>query len=326
MKKALITGVYGQDGSYLSEILHNENYEIYGICREQLSESSKHNKIELEREGIHIKECCVSLHDYDAVGEMIKEIQPDVAFHLAAIHHSSSSSENNSILAEKQLYDLNILATGNLLANCYEHSPYTRVVTAGSCLMYDDSKEVIQDEQTKYSSKSMYGLAKIAEKNLVNYYRKKGFFACVSILYNHESHRRPPQFVTKKIANGMKAISRGELETLELGDINVKKDWGFAGDYAMAMKLMSEAEAPKDYIISSGELHTIEEYIELCAKELGINDWRSRVVINQELVTRKISATLCGNSQKCISELGWKRTMNFHDLVKEMLRDEEVKE
>lgn len=326
MKRALITGVYGQDGSYLSEILHDDNYEIYGICREELSDVSKRNKAELVRESIKINECTVSLHNYDDIGKLIKEIKPDVVFHLAAVHHSSSSSDNNSIFAEKSLYDMNVLATGNILAACYEYSSGSRVVTAGSCLMYDDSKEVMQDEQTKYSSKSMYGLAKIAEQNLVNYYRKKGFFACVSILYNHESHRRPPQFVTKKIANGMKAISRGELETLELGDINVTKDWGFAGDYAMAMKLMSEAETPKDYIISSGELRTIEEYIELCAKELGINDWRSRVVINQELVTRKISATLCGNSQKCISELGWKRTMNFHNLVKEMLRDEEVKE
>lgn len=326
MKRALITGVYGQDGSYLSEILHDDNYEIYGICREELSDVSKRNKAELVRESIKINECTVSLHNYDDIGKLIKEIKPDVVFHLAAVHHSSSSSGNNSIFAEKSLYDMNVLATGNILAACYEYSPGSRVVSAGSCLMYDDSKEMMQDERTAFSSQSMYGLAKIAEQNLVSLYRKKGLFAGVSILYNHESHRRSSKFVTKKIADGLKSIRRGKMDMLELGDISVRKDWGFAGDYAMAMKLMSESAIPKDYIVSSGEMHTIEEYIDLCATELEINDWRSHVLINKGLVTRKITATLCGNSKKCSAELGWKRTMSFHDLVKEMLRDEEEKE
>ena len=320
MKRALITGVYGQDGSYLCEVLHQDNYEIHGVCRNTLSETAKKNKKELEKESICIAECHISLYDYTTVSKTIREIRPDVIFHMAAIHRASSCLGNNNLLAEKELYEKNVLATNNILTACYEESPNTRVVSAGSCLVFDDCLVDVQDECIPFSSQSMYGIAKIAENNLVRLYRKKGLFACTPILYNHESHRRSPDFVTKKIVNSLKEIKEGKRDYLELGDISVKKDWGFAGDYAMAMKLICEASDPQDYIIATGELHSIEEYISLCAKELQMNDWRKYLKMNDRLITRRVSNNLCGNSQKCVNELGWKRSIDFMGLVKEMIR------
>lgn len=320
MKRALITGIYGQDGSYLSEILNQDDYELYGVCRNTLSETAQKNKEELEKESIGITECNISLYDYSAVCKTIREIRPDVIFHMAAIHRASSCLSNNNILAEKELYEMNVSATNNILTACFEESPYTKIVSAGSCLMYDDCSEEVQDERIPFSSQSMYGIAKIAENNLTKMYRKKGLFACTPILYNHESHRRSPDFVTKKIVNGLKEIKEGKRDYLELGDISVKKDWGFAGDYAVAMKLMCEASEPQDYIVATGELHSLEEYISLCAKELQMNDWRKYVKTNNVFITRHVRNNLCGNSQKCINELGWKRSVDFSRLIREMMR------
>lgn len=321
MKKVLITGIYGQDGSYLSEIMHQDNYEIYGLCRKNLSVIAQKNKKELEKEAIKIIECNESIYDYAAISKLIREIRPNVVFHMAAIHRASSSISNNNILAEKELYEMNVSATNNILTACYEESPSTRIVSAGSCLMYDDCTEKVQNENTVFSSRSMYGIAKIAENNLVKIYRQKGLFACTPILYNHESHRRSADFVTKKIANGLKAIKEGQQDFIELGDIQVKKDWGFAGDYALAMKLMCEAKEPKDYIVATGELHSIEEYLSQCARELQIDDWRNYVKTNNELVTRTVRTSLCGNPLRCITELGWKHSIDFCGLVKEIMKE-----
>lgn len=321
MKKALITGIYGQDGSYLCELLNNDNYEVHGVCKNVLSRNSQIIRAELTTNLIRVKEHIVSLYDYTAIKTLIDSIKPDVIFHMAAIHRGSVNKDNNSVLAEKELYEKNILATNNILTACYEATWKARIVSAGSCLMYDGTNGTIQDESTEYKSNSMYGMAKIAEQNLVEYYRKKGLFACVPILYNHESHRRAGHFVTKKIVDGLRAIKSGESQFLELGDLNVKKDWGYAKDYAMAMKLMSEAPMPCDYIISSGEMHSLKEFIELCAIELGISNWEKYIKINPEIITRKNNVCLRGNPQKCIDELGWKRTLSFEDLVREMVNN-----
>lgn len=319
MKRALITGVYGQDGSYISELLSQSDFEIHGVCKEELSENSKNNRNELLNKSIKINEHNTSLYDYEAVKRLIEAVDPDIIFHMAAIHRGSVNKDNNNILAEKELYEKNVLATNNILTASCAISQGIRVISAGSCLMYDGTNGTIQDENTEFRSNSMYGMAKIAERNLVEYYRKKGLFACVPILYNHESHRRAGHFVTKKIVDGLKAIKSGESQFLELGDLNVKKDWGYAKDYAMAMKLMSEASAPCDYIISSGEMHSLEEFVELCAMELGINDWKKLIKINPGIITRKNDVCLRGNPQKCIDELGWKRTLSFEELVREMV-------
>ena len=318
-KRVLITGVYGQDGSYLSEIYHTEEAEIHGICRSELSANSKMIKEELHHNNVYINEHNTDLYDYEAVNRLIKEISPDVVFHLAAVHRSSSDKQNNSIVAEKNLYEQNIMATSNLLTACMENCDKAKIVTAGSCLMFDGSETTMQNENTPYNSMSMYGMAKIAENRLGNYYRQKNLFVCNAILYNHESHRRADSFVTKSIANKMYAVATGQSDTFEIGDLDARKDWGHAFDYAKAMKLMAEAETPSDYIVSTGVLHSVRDFVEECAKQLSIPDWEQRVISNKQLINRKTRGVMSGDPSKCEIELGWKREYDFKAMVKEIL-------
>lgn len=319
MKRALITGVYGQDGSYLCEVLREDGYEIHGICKKDMSLNSKRIKMELTSNSIDVIEHMDSLYSFSEMSKLIDNIRPDVIFHMAAVHRSSSSLGNNNIMEEKDLFEKNVIATNNILTACYVLSPSTRVIVAGSCLMFDATTVEQQDENTDFSSNSLYGLAKITENNLVRYFRKRGMFVCMPILYNHESHRRSEAFVTKKIAMRLKDIKCGVSNELLLGDLDVQKDWGYAKDYAMAMKLMSEAINPVDYIISSGELHSLREYIEICAQEIGLNDWEKYIKIDSTILTRSNRACLKGDSQRCIKELGWKRTTDFHGLIREIV-------
>ncbi len=318
-KRVLITGVYGQDGSFLAELFHEDGAEVYGICRPDLGKNSKSIKSELERESIDIYEYHTDLYDYKAIGSLISEIKPNCIFHMAATHRSSSDRDNNSILAEKELFDNNIKATSNLLAACLECSPESRILTAGSCLMFDDSETMLQDENTPFSSNSMYGISKIVENQLVSFYRNRGLFACTAILYNHESHRRTNTFLTKSIATKIREIAEGLRNTLEVGDLSIRKDWGYAGDYARAMKLMLEAKIPEDYVIATNEMHSVKEFINICARQLQINDIDSYLYEKPQLLTRKNNAELRGNPIKCETNLKWKRSMKFEQLVAEIL-------
>ncbi len=317
--KVLVTGCYGQDGSYLSEKLYNQGYEVYGLCRKELSRNSMLNKRELVQNKIFLNEVNSPLLNYNALSDTIKRIMPDYLFHMAAIHFSSENISNNILESEKMLFENNVISTNNILCACMEYSPNTRVITAGSCLMFDNSKTSIQNEETKYDSNSLYGIAKIAEQTLVEYYRSKGLFASMAILYNHESHRRADSFITKKIVNMLKKIRSGELSQIELGDITIKKDWGFAGDYVDAMISMSMTETPRDYILATGELHTIKEFADACAQELGIGDWEQYLSVNKNLLTRKIDCQLCGDSKLAQTHLGWRRSMSFTELVNEII-------
>lgn len=318
-KRVLITGVYGQDGSYLSEIYHLENAEIHGVCRAKLSANSKMIKDELQHNNVYINEHYTDLYAYESVKQLIKELSPDIVIHLAAVHRSSSDRQNNNIVAEKNLYEKNIVATSNILAACMEYSDKSRIITAGSCLMFDGCKTTTQNENTPFNSVSMYGMAKIAENSLVNYYRQKNLFVCNAILYNHESHRRDDSFVTKSIVNKMQAVAVGESDTFEIGDLDAQKDWGHAFDYATAMKLMVEASTPSDYIVSTGTLHSVRDFVKECANQLSIPDWEQRVVCNKQLINRKTKGILCGDPTKCETELGWKKEYNFEMMVKEMI-------
>ncbi len=320
MKRAIITGVYGQDGSYLSELMHNEGIEVYGICREKLSENSKRIKDELIEEGISIKEFHIDLNNYEEVKELVNYVKPDMVYHMAALHRSSSDNDNNSGFKEYELFEKNISATGNILTACWDCSKETRVLTAGSCLMFDESETSFQNENTAFKSKSMYGIAKITENQLVKYYRKKGLFCCMAILYNHESHRRSNSFITKSIAKRLKNISKGSSDILEIGDLSAKKDWGFAGDYINSMYLMLSADFPKDYIVSSGEMHSIKEYIDICMEYLKMTKSQVKIVENKSLITRRINTTLCGDSSRCESELGWRRKTSFEEMILDILK------
>ena len=325
MKKVVVTGIFGQDGSYICEILAQKGYEIHGIVRKDLSENSSKIKKCLEKMQILPKIHIVDLNDFDNLKNVLVKICPDEIYHTAAFHISSEGHFGNKDLAEKNLFDYNIKSTSNLLYICYEYLKKTKILTAGSCLMFDDSNTDIQSESTPFKSKSLYGLAKIAENNLVRYYRSKGVFACTAILYNHESERRADSFVTKKIVKNMVALKYGKIKNFSLGGIDIKKDWGYAKDYAQAMINMLGLDKPQDLILSSGNLRTIREWIEICTQELGIKNWQDYVKIQKNIVDRKISTQLFGDNALAKSVVGLKNSLSFEELIRRMVDCEKGK-
>lgn len=320
MKKVLITGIYGQDGSFLCEILIGKGYQVFGIAKEELSNNSIKIKKELEDQNINIFVFNIDLYNYVEISRLIQQIRPDEIYHLAAYHVSSEGKGNFGDIREQEVFNKNILATANILEACFYYSRNTKIVTAGSCLMYDSSNTLCQDESTVFQSCSLYGMAKIAENMLVRFYREKGIFACTAILYNHESHRRGSQFVTKKIVENMVLVKQGKVKSFTLGDLYAEKDWGYAGDYAEAMWRMLQSESPKDYIVATGETHTVGDFIEKCSQILGIDNWEKHITLNDSIISRKISGRLVGNSEKIKKELNWNRSKSFEEIVEEMVR------
>jgi len=321
-KTALITGIFGQDGSYLCELLFKKSYKVFGIVRETLSENSMKIKNHLEKNNIHPVLFKLNLNNYDDLKKAIIEIEPDEIYHVAAFHVSAQGVSGNKHQYEKQLFDYNIKSTSNILSICYECSKKTKIVLAGSCLMFDNSETQIQNENTSFDSKSLYGLAKITENSLAKYYRSKGLNVSSAILYNHESSRRSDDFVTKKIVKNMVAVKKGEIQKFTLGSINTKKDWGYAKDYAFGMYSMIQQEIADDYILSSGKLHTIKEFIEVCANILNILNWQNHIETDSSIIDRKIDGQLFGDCSKAKEVLNWHNDLELKDLIKLMIENE----
>ncbi len=319
MKKAVITGVYGQDGSFLCELLWQKEYHILGISKKKLSANSLRIKEELEGENINVDINYIDIYNYEEVSQFIQQVQPDEIYHMATYHVSSEGKSNGDNIREQEGFNKNVIATANILEACYHYSKHTRIVTAGSCLMYDASETLQQDENTPFQSNSLYGLAKITEHMLVQFYRKRGMFVCTAILYNHESHRRASQYVTKKIVENMIRIKRGDIQSFVLGSLDIEKDWGYAGDYADAMWRMLQIEQPKDFIVATGEVHTIREFIDKCADILEINNWGKYITINDSIINRRIDGQLVGNNSALKQELKWRRSKNFNEMIEEMV-------
>jgi GDPmannose 4,6-dehydratase len=321
-KKALITGVFGQDGSYLCEILASKGYEVYGITKNILGANSQIIKAYLDKIGIHPKVYAVDLNNFDSLKELITQIRPDEIYHLAAFHVSAESANNTKSFKEKQLYDYNVQSTSNLLYICYEYLKDSKFVTAGSCLMFDDCDSSIQCESTPFKSASLYGLAKISENMLVKYYRNQGLHASTALFFNHESSRRASNFVTKKIIKSMVAISKQELQTFTLGDLRVKKDWGWAKDYVFGMYLMAQTDKAKDYVLASGRSYSISDFVEIVADKLNMDDWEKHVNIDDNIITRKTQVNLLGDWSLAKAELNWKHTLSLAQLVDLMVENE----
>lgn len=319
MKKALITGIFGQDGSFLYELLDQKGYQIYGIARKNMSNNSKKIQDELSKKGKKPIVCEIDLLNYSHVKEIVRQVRPDEIYHLSASHVSSEGKKNGIEVDDNQIFIRNVTATSNLLAACHENSSNTKILTAGSCLMFDSSGTERQNENTIYKSGSLYGLGKIAENNLVQYYRNRGIYACTAILYNHESYRRSEDFVTQKIVRNMCMLKNDSNHKFSLGNIEMKKDWGYAKDYVKGMYLMLQQDRPQDYIVSSGELLSIKEFIDVCADILQIDNWSKNIEINNKLINRNIITQLYGDSSKIERDLGWQREKNFKEWILEMI-------
>jgi GDPmannose 4,6-dehydratase len=317
LKKALITGIAGQDGSYLTEFLLSKGYEVHGVVRRISIEDTEHKLKNIQHLLGKIKLHVASLDNVLSLIKIVKDILPDECYHLAASSFVSYSFED-----EISILNNNVNSTHYLLAALKEFSPRCRVYFAGTSEMFGNVIHSPQDESTPYNPRSIYGISKVASYHLVKNYREQyKMFACSGILYNHESPRRGYEFVTRKIVSSAVKIKLGLQETLSLGNLDANRDWGYAPDYVRAMWLMLQNDAPGDYVVATGETHSVREFVNAAFSALGL-DYQNHVAVDHNLFRPMENVTLCGNPAKAVAKLGWSRTKTFPEIVEEMINSE----
>jgi GDPmannose 4,6-dehydratase len=316
-KKALITGITGQDGSYLAELLLSKGYEVHGIIRR----ASTFNTSRLEHlyTDPHTRKAALKLHygdlsDASALARLIGRITPDEIYNLAAQSHVRVSFDSPE-------YTTDITATGavRLLEAIRETGIKPRFYQASSSEMFGKAREIPQCETTPFYPRSPYGCAKVyAYWITVNYRESYGLFACNGILFNHESPRRGETFVTRKITRAVAHIVTGLQDKLYLGNLDAKRDWGYAREYVEAMWLMLQQEKPDDYVVATGETHSVREFLEAAFAHAGL-DWRKYVEIDPNYYRPTEVDLLVGDASKAKKQLGWEPKTKFNDLVKLMV-------
>ena len=313
-KKALITGIAGQDGSYLAELLLEKGYEVHGIVRRVAIEDTEH-KLKNIRHLLHKVQLHVaSLDNVLSLIKVVKDLAPDECYHLAASSFVSYSFED-----EISILNNNVDSTHYLLAAIREFAPHCRVYFAGSSEMFGNAQVSPQDETTPFNPRSIYGISKVAGYHLVKNYRSQyGMFACTGILYNHESPRRGYEFVTRKIIAAAVNIKLGSSKPLVLGNLDAFRDWGYAPDYVRAMWLMLQADTPDDYVVATGETHRVREFVKTAFSILGL-DYQQHVRVDQSLFRPTENVSLCGNAAKAAAKLGWSRTLSLNEIIRMMI-------
>ncbi len=319
MKKAFITGINGQDGSYLAEFLLSKNYEVYGLDRRVSFEdfNARYSRINHLLKDKKIKLYYGDVSDYPTIWRLIVKIKPDEVYHLAAQSQVYVSFEDDFGTIRN-----NINGTHNILSAIKELKPDCKFYFAATSEMFGDVRETPQNEKTPFNPVSPYAISKLAGFYLVKMYRDAyGIHASSGILFNHESPRRGFEFVTRKITSTAVKIKLGLEKELRLGNLEAKRDWGFAGDYVEAMWLMLQHEKPDDYVVGMGENHTVKEFMELTFGFLDL-DWKKYVVIDEEFKRPLEVRTLLADSAKTKSVLGWKPKVSFRELVKMMVESD----
>jgi GDPmannose 4,6-dehydratase len=314
MKRALITGITGQDGSYLAEFLLAKGYEVHGIVRRVAFEDPEHrlwrlrdilNKIELH---------AASLESYASIFNVTEKVKPDECYHLAAQSFVSYSFEDAF-----STINTNINGTLFVLASIKERAPKCKFYFAGSSELFGNAKETPQNENTPFNPRSPYGISKVAGFDLTKNYREAyGLFACNGILFNHESPRRGFEFVSRKITRGIARIKLGFETELRLGNLEARRDWGYAGDYIKAMWLMLQQDEPDDYVIATNQTHSVKEFAELAFGYAGL-DWSNHVVVDEKLYRPAEVYLLRGDYSKGKEKLGWEPEVTFEELVRKMV-------
>lgn len=316
MKKALITGITGQDGSYLAELLIDKGYEVHGLVRrESIEDAEKLKNIQHIENKIHIHEG--SLNDHLTIYKAFSKIKPDECYHLSA-----SSFVNYSFNDEFRIMNDNFNSTHFLLSTIREVKRDCRFYFAGSSEMFGEPLETPQTETSAFNPKSMYGISKLSSHYLLKNYRmREGIFACTGIMYNHESPRRGSQFVTKKIISGAVRIKMGLQEKLYLGNLDAKRDWGYAPDYVKAMWSILQADEADDFVIATGKLHTVREFINIVFTLLDLN-YENYVEIDPKFFRASENVALCGNPAKIAEKLGWQNSKGLEDIISELTKIE----
>lgn len=338
-KIALITGITGQDGSYLAEFLLEKGYTVIGVYRR--SSTNTHSNIEHLKEHPAFKLVCGDITDYSSMFNIINLYHPDEVYNLAAQSHVAVSFD-------QPLYTWQVTAGGvlnilDILHKLQTEEYQPRFYQASSSEMFGDqyntiewndrSDEHYQDEDTPMNPRSPYGIAKLAAHHSVKVYKDSyGMFACSGILFNHESERRGENFVTRKITkyvaelahhrNSKYSLDPDYLENfpkLHLGNLDATRDWGHAKDYVRAMWLMLQQEKPDDYVVATGKAYSIREFLDLAFGSIGIQDWEKFVEVDQKFYRPCEVPYLCGKSDKVFQKLGWEPNISFSDLVCDMV-------
>lgn len=314
-RRALITGAAGQDGSYLAELLAAKGYELFGVV-ENDPNTPRANLSDLVGQ---IELCAIDLTDRAAVDELVARTQPHEIYNLAAPSFVPASWDDPTATL-----DFMSGSAVRLLDAIVRLTPKTRFFQASSSEIFRGTDTSPQNEETTPRPTSPYGVGKLAGHGLVNSFRTRHrIFACSGILYNHESPRRPVEFVPRKIVNGAVAIANGRQEKLVLGDLSAQRDWGYAPDYVEAMWLMLQADVPSDYVIASGELHTVSELVDTAFAAVGLNAKRY-VESDPRFLREGDEALLAGDPSKIANELGWRAETPFEEMVKLMVVAEQA--
>ncbi len=318
-KRALITGITGQDGSYLSEILLERGYEVHGLVRRVAFEDPQHRLWRVRGIQARIHLHSASLESYPSIFNVIEKVKPHECYHLAAQSFVSYSFEDAF-----STINTNINGTHFILAALKERVPRCKFYFAASSEMFGQVRETPQNELTPFHPRSPYGISKVAGFDLTRNYREAyGMFALSGILFNHESPRRGYEFVTRKITRAVAEIKLGFSRTIPLGNLEAKRDWGYAKDYCLAMWMMLQERIPQDYVIATGEAHSVRDFVQMACSYAGL-DWKKYVVIDKNLYRPAEVNILRGDCRKARKLLGWKPSVTFEQLVK-MMVDEDIR-
>ena len=317
VKTALITGITGQDGSYLAEFLLKKNYIVHGLIRRSSSFNIERIKHLLnyphkdEKLFLHYGD----LSDSTSINSIFAKIEPDEIYNLASQSHVRVSFDIPEYTA-----DVTGLGTLRMLEAMRRYAPNAKFYQASSSEMFGDVKEAPQNESTPFNAQSPYGIAKVfAHETACRYRDAYGLFISCGILFNHESSRRGENFVTKKIVQGVARIKAGLQDKLYLGNLDAKRDWGYAPEYVEAMWMMLQQEKPDDFVIATGETHTVKEFVEAAFKRAGIKNWQKYVDIDERYYRPNEVNLLCGDAAKARKILKWHPKTKFAELVNIMM-------
>ena len=304
-KIAIITGISGQDGTYLSKLLVKKNYKVIGISNPKNKSKVKSDKIKIEK---------INLNNFNKISYLIKKIKPEEFYHLAA-----QSFINYKFEDEFFKLNPNINGTHYILSSIKKYSPHTKFYFAASSEIFGNAKKHPQNENYKFNPRSAYGISKVAGFYLTKNYREAyNLFSCSGILYNHESPIRSPKFVSRKITSSIAKILKGKQKKIVLGDINAKRDWGYAGDYVVAMWMMLQQKTPEDFVVGSGITHTVKDFLKIAFKYVNL-DYKKYIKFDKEFIRPKENTILCADNRRAQKILNWKPKTSFKAMIHKMV-------
>ena len=310
MKKVIVVGHQGQDGQFIINDLLKKNYSITGIGKKKLETYNS------------VWQDAVDITSYSSVKNLISQVKPDYIYFLAAYHHSSTDDSALNYELINSSFEINVNAYINFLFSIKEYSPKTKIFYASSCHIFGNPKNQYQNEKTEMKPESIYAITKMNGLLISNFFRKNyGIFSSVGILYNHESSLRKSNFVSKKIVNNAVRIKKGLDKKLFLGDIDVMVDWGYAGDFVIAMQKILDLEKSGNFIIATGKTTPLKDFVEFVFNDLNL-DWRKYIEIKPNLIKRKPIDNLCGDYSKLSQMTGWSPKYGLKDIAEIMVKKE----